>query len=291
MTRRSDFRNALNAIIRRANANEQEGIAAIRVALAELRSQIADRVTRGDINAASVLPLLRDIEAMIEVVNARMANIVAMTVRQAGVYGANSVVSPLQAINALINTTGNLNRLDTVVGFAVDLITGGLASDMRVKIQMALRRNALGDASPNDAMREIDRILGLVSRGGRSKSTGIFYEAERIVRTETGRAFNITAQDTLMDAANDDPNVKKRWVNPLRPNSRPEHIAAHMATLSKPVPANEPFIVAGEELMFPLDPNGSAGNIINCGCRMLTVYDDLGVIEMPGERQRLNRAR
>jgi hypothetical protein len=32
------------------------------------------------------------------------------------------------------------------------------------------------------------------------------------------------------------------------------------------VPIDEPFIVSGEELMYPGDPSGSAGNVINCRC-------------------------
>jgi len=34
------------------------------------------------------------------------------------------------------------------------------------------------------------------------------------------------------------------------------------------VPINEPFIVSGEELMYPGDPNASAGNYIRCRCAM-----------------------
>ena len=32
------------------------------------------------------------------------------------------------------------------------------------------------------------------------------------------------------------------------------------------IPVDDPFIVGGEELMFPGDPNGSPGNVINCRC-------------------------
>ena len=37
---------------------------------------------------------------------------------------------------------------------------------------------------------------------------------------------------------------------------------------------NEPFIVSGEELMFPGDPSGSAGNVINCRCAQVFLVDD-----------------
>lgn len=37
------------------------------------------------------------------------------------------------------------------------------------------------------------------------------------------------------------------------------------------VPANDPFIVGGEELMFPADTAGSPWNVYNCRCAMRTV--------------------
>jgi len=286
MTRRSDFRKALADVLRLAAANEQRGVLALQAAIRELRAQLADRITRGDINAATISRLLVDVEALIEQTGAQMAAIADQTIRQAGQYGADSVLEPLLAINAPLATTSQLQRLAPLVGHTVDLIVGGLTADMRSAMRRALRINALGEASPNDAMQAIDRILGQVGRGGRTKTTGVYYDAERILRTETGRTFNITAADTLKQAAQDDPNVKKRWVNPLQPTSRPSHVAAHMETLANPISANEPFIVDGEALMYPLDPNGSAKNTINCGCRILTVYDDLGVVLMPGETRR-----
>lgn len=287
MTRRSDFRKALNDVLRRAAANEQNGVNGLYAAIAELRRQLADRITRGDINAASVGRLLSDVEAMIRAATDQMGVVTRNTIQQAGVYGADSVLDPLHAIGAPLATTSQLARLDAVVGFTVDMIVGGLTVDMQTKIRRALRLNALGDASPNEAMQAIDQILGRVGRGGRTKTTGVYYEAERILRTETGRAFSITASDTRNEAAKDDPKIKKRWVNPLQPTSRPSHVAVHMETLARPIPANEDYIVDGERMKHPHDPNASAKNTINCGCRELTVYDDLGVIQMPGEARRL----
>lgn len=290
MTKRSDFRKALNDVLRLANSNETLALRDIRRVLRELRASIADRVTRGAITAATVSRLLSDVNAMIEQSTIEIADISRNAVITAGGYGADSVLSPLDAISAPVFTLAQTQRIGQLAGFTVDLIVGGLSDSMRNRIRRAIRLNALGDSSPGDAMADIDTVLGLVRRGGRAASSGVFYDAERIVRTETGRAFNMAANDTLLEAAEDDPNVKKRWVNPLQPTSRPSHVAAHMQTLSKPIPVDEPFIVGGEALMFPQDPNGSAGNTINCGCRTLTVYDDLGVIQMPQEAARLNQA-
>ena len=36
--------------------------------------------------------------------------------------------------------------------------------------------------------------------------------------------------------------------------------------MSAPIPLDEPFVVDGEELMYPGDENGSPENVINCQC-------------------------
>lgn len=287
MTRRSDFRKALNDVLRSAERSQREAVVALFAIIRSLRAQIADRITRGEITAASSPALLRDIDAMIAQATEEMGASASTSIFAAGSLGADSVLNPLRAIGAGAPSVSQLQRIRQLAGFTVELIVGGLSDTMRNRIRRAVTMNALGDAAPSVAMADIDIVLGLVGRGGRTKTTGIFYDAERIIRTETGRAFNMAANDTLQAAADDDPNVKKRWINALQPTSRPEHVAVHVATLSNPIPANEPFMVGGEALMFPQDPNGSAGNTINCGCRMVTVYDDIGVIELHNERGRI----
>jgi hypothetical protein len=93
------------------------------------------------------------------------------------------------------------------------------------------------------------------------------YEARRIAMTETGAAFNFS-RDAAMRGA----GVQyKKWLSSHGPNVRPAHEAAEAAYAANPIPITEPFIVGGEELMFPGDENGSAGNVINCECISLAV--------------------
>lgn len=56
----------------------------------------------------------------------------------------------------------------------------------------------------------------------------------------------------------------KIWVAVIDEDSR----LSHSQMDGVEVPINSPFIVNGEALMFPGDPNGSAGNIINCRCSL-----------------------
>lgn len=56
--------------------------------------------------------------------------------------------------------------------------------------------------------------------------------------------------------------VKKEWRAILDSRTRPSHAEAD----SQQTGINDSFNVGGELLKYPRDPNGSAGNIINCRC-------------------------
>lgn len=61
--------------------------------------------------------------------------------------------------------------------------------------------------------------------------------------------------------------VYKKWVAAKDMRTRHEHGMAD----GQVVPANDPFIVGGEKLMFPADTAGSPWNVYNCRCAMRTV--------------------
>ena len=105
------------------------------------------------------------------------------------------------------------------------------------------------------------------------------YQALMIARTETTTAANYSAtvasetSGVIMD---------KVWVSAQdsRTRRKPEDDFDHYEMNGKRVPLNEPFIVSGEKMMFPGDPNGSAGNTINCRCTVAQVVrrDSSGAI-------------
>jgi len=57
-------------------------------------------------------------------------------------------------------------------------------------------------------------------------------------------------------------SVTKTWFPILDSRTRESHVAADQ----QEVGVNDTFLVDGERLKFPRDPNGSAKNIINCRC-------------------------
>ena len=85
--------------------------------------------------------------------------------------------------------------------------------------------------------------------------------AGTIARTETAGAYNSAALDTAQDLMPD--GATKVWTT-TSDNPRPAHEEAD----GQEVPIDEPFDVDGEDLMYPGDPSGSEGNVINCLCIM-----------------------
>lgn len=91
--------------------------------------------------------------------------------------------------------------------------------------------------------------------------------AVRSARTAVTGAQNAGRQDTYEAAAKMGIKVRKRWIATKDMRTRHEHGAADGQTVA----IDEPFIVGGEEMMFPGDRNGSAWNVYNCRCTMRTV--------------------
>lgn len=95
--------------------------------------------------------------------------------------------------------------------------------------------------------------------------------AEMIARTETINAFNNGDWDGDQALGEFGP-VYKYWMATLDARGRETHIAANRQVKLM----SEPFIVGGEEMMFPHAPGASAKNVVNCiveGEKVLPIGD------------------
>jgi uncharacterized protein with gpF-like domain len=83
--------------------------------------------------------------------------------------------------------------------------------------------------------------------------------AALIARTETHGAAGAGAHQAAKQTGL---RLKKEWLAADDERTRQAHAEADGAI----VDVDQPFIVGGEALMYPGDPSGSAGNVINCRC-------------------------
>lgn len=84
----------------------------------------------------------------------------------------------------------------------------------------------------------------------------------RISRTETQSTYNQSKFETMMQS---EAVTGKRWKSSGRSNMRRAHKKANGQTVA----VDKPFLVDGEKLMYPGDPDGSVENIVNCACTIL----------------------
>lgn len=96
------------------------------------------------------------------------------------------------------------------------------------------------------------------------------YQALRIARTETTSAANYA---TLTSSDVSGVATDKVWVSAQDARTRkpPQSEFNHLAMNGVRIPTNEKFNVNGDEIMFPGDPQGDAGNVINCRCNIAIV--------------------
>lgn len=102
-------------------------------------------------------------------------------------------------------------------------------------------------------------------------SEGYLSNTIRIARTETTRIQNSARQSVGDEGKRLGFNMWKRWVSTEDGRTRDEHKEENIKELE--VPIDEPFIIGGEELMYPGDitRGASAWNTINCRCTVVNV--------------------
>jgi len=90
-------------------------------------------------------------------------------------------------------------------------------------------------------------------------------QALRIARTETTTATNAA---TVLAAQSSNLVLEKNWVS-VQDNRTRRKIYDHLDMNGQKVDEFATFFVGGENLDYPGDPKGSAGNTINCRCKVV----------------------
>lgn len=124
------------------------------------------------------------------------------------------------------------------------------------QIRTTIRRGLSDGLGVDKIARELRKTAGPLSA----------LRAHVIARTETHTAANFGAQAAAELTGLD---MKREWVSASDERTRDPHSSADGQTRGM----NEAFEVNGEALMYPGDPSGSAGNIINCRCQVVFLYD------------------
>lgn len=185
--------------------------------------------------------------------------------KQVGVYHAN------QTYKYIRREAGQkgLGRDEQWIAFIVDELERTLLQYAVVKTSETLRNHLL--LVLQNAIREektVDEIVKILSDSGFTAM-----QAERIVRTEVGRAAN-----TGVKAAAESFNYEmvKEWIAFRDTRTRgfkPEQPKDHFHMDGQVVDFYDNFVDprSGENIEYPLAPGGSAAMVINCRCTYVVV--------------------
>jgi len=141
---------------------------------------------------------------------------------------------------------------------AADKVSG-ITDTSKQKIINIINKGVVDGLGIEEIARTLDKEIKALNR----------IRARAIARTETIAASNF---GSLQGAVLTGLELKKEWINTLDDRTRgtdPSDEFDHTEKIDS-VPKSQPFIVGGEELMFPGDSSlgASAGNTINCRCTL-----------------------
>lgn len=271
-SRAVEYRHKLDALIRQAKALTPEARQAVLALLADCSKEVLGDIARtdpGSYTSARLHAVKAEIDramqdfagqasAQIGQVQLKAYTTAAVTVDAAIAVGTGSVM-----IQPIIDR----HMLSVVQGYTADLITG-ISQETGSKINAAIQRAYLGRSSLSQLIDQVGSAL----EGG--EFSGLFgpmgNRALGIATNETMRVHSLASMSRITDLAERHDGISKQWRHiPVARIPRVSHLLAS----GQVKPADEPFRVGGEALMYPRDPAGSPENTIGCSCLLMPYLD------------------
>ena len=254
------------------NLDKRAQQAALRSLSAWRKDIVAEIATAKDFEAFRLPKLLNSVDRLAEDWAEKYGIETKDLLKRGFDVGMDKVDLPIRSAGIEISLQEpSLSILQASQRATVDLITD-LSRDARGQIKRQILLGANGGKTPFEVIEEIGRNLEDPSVFGT-----IANRAEVITRTEIGRVQSIATQVRQEEAAKVVEGLKKQWWASFV--GRQNHMAIHRQIREVDEPFDIPAAprLAAEQLMFPRDPGGSAGNTINCGCQSLPYKKDWGL--------------
>jgi len=256
------FDAEVNKVIDQIDTTERQAVQRALDLLNELRAEIRLRLAdAGQSFTSSVYKQVeRSIENDINSFEQQLQGQLTSDLNKMATLGEALIDNPSIIITGPSLSVSGANVAQIAASYVPGLIKG-LGNSANQAIATILRKAVLGVSSIEEAIQEVGKNL---KDPGPFKGLGA--RAETIVRTEGLRVQSMAA-DQRMKA--NEPLIKRfgwsmmqAWLTADDFRVRP----AHAAVNGWEVEVGKPFLVGGEELRYPRDPKGSAGNTINCRC-------------------------
>ncbi|MDY7034546.1 MAG: hypothetical protein SV375_00060 [Thermodesulfobacteriota bacterium] len=251
------FQKKVNELIRKTGRLEKAEVQKVISLLNNARKEVAAAVASTEWQLYRLPQLKGAIERALQDFGAKYGVELQDAQRTFWDHGVDSVDLPLQSVGILQALPEiDMSALSIMQGYSADLVNG-LTGDAIKKINNEISLGIMGQKQPYEVMQAVGRNLK-----DKSIFRSIRHRAETITRTEAGRVLEMASQARKEKAAEVVPGLQKQWFYGHSPKMpRLDHMAVHGQIRD----VDKPFDVGGEELMYPRDPAGSAGNTINCG--------------------------
>jgi hypothetical protein len=234
--------------------------------------------------------LIADVDVLIRQATDQLARIGQQSLDAAADLGEQHADEPVKAAQLTIRASmPGLDRQLVTAAFdnTADLLTSAM-QQFRGDVVTSIRRVA---TAGDNRMTEINRLRDKISSAG---IDGAAFKAERIVRTEVGRVFNMATYTRMTGLAADFPFLKKGWRAARDNRTRQGHREAHqLYTRGQGIPIadrfqvnvynerpGKPVVLLGvARLRFPVDPDAepagrlAAGSTIMCRCGAFVDFD------------------
>lgn len=245
--------------------------------LAEIRRTLVEELLRippgqgGSWQAAQLQNLRGAIDRSVLEFARRYNLLLGGALAQAWDFGDDFARDALATGGVQLQFTQELSRaqLEVAQQFGADLVRR-VGEDMRGRIAREVTLGVAGQRNPFKVMQAVQAILRTEPARQDPSLGPLATQAERIVRTEMGRVFNTANELRHEEIAEAVPGLLHYWRSARDGRTRKAHAAADSryapGSNPGPIPMTEPFVVGGEKLRFPHDPNGSAANTVQCRC-------------------------
>lgn len=260
--------------------------------LATLQQSLRQRLTQQltDFKRYSVTTMLADVDRMIADVQAAIQRDQERNFTKATQLGVDAVLQPVRALRVQI--PASLPGLDTGIvqatfGNAVDLLSVPM-QQFAGEVKASLRRATL---AADNKFEEIQRLQRVIAGAGFDNAQ---YRAERIMRTEMGRSYNLSTYEKMLAMAGTFPFLKKAWRATPGDRTRIGHReAGERYKKGQGIPIAQLFQInvyderdkkapkklGVAQLRFPIDPQAkpegrlAAGATIQCRCNAFVDVD------------------
>lgn len=196
--------------------------------------------------------LLAEIDRVSADLTAAGTRVIAHAADLAWQGGVAALDEPLAAIAIHVPLPRlDIGQLQAMRAFMVDRIAN-ISATAAATIRGQLGLAMMGAQPIPEVIQTVAKALGETAES----------RATTIVVTELGRAWSVAADERAAQFSDAGVPMDKIWRRSGKVHSRPAHDLAD----GQRKPIDQPFLVAGQPIRFPRDPQAPVGQTINCGC-------------------------